>query len=513
LIRSWRNTLAPINRVPPELLALIPDFWSSYGRDKSTIALTHVSKAWREIFTSRSSLWTDFHCADAEKTRAYLERSKSSPISLELRREDGLFLHDPFFQIAPHAVNRLKDLFLSTDLDYLKDITDRLSRSAPILENLRIFGSANDPFSTPVLPVTIFNGDLSSLRNLELFSVRTQLPWRNMINLTSFSLGYVIEPSVSVGQLLDFFEGAPRLLEVELAFATPSTGAQNGRLVSLAHLRRLSIYGWPPPSLLFDHLLIPEGAKMRTNLDLPGPRIEDHLPRSLDNFRNLSNFTKIRLHFEHIDHSHVSIKLSGPNGQICMVSMSPNAETTLLVPRSLAVFDASKITSLEILNSDPLSEDLHQALLSMNGLRSLRLSLCKDLRSFILALGHDLNSMDPIPCPKLERLVFRTEERFDIERMVEVASARASGGAPFKSVKIVNRRELVPRAGVTELLKHVLRVENLFEIRGEVHSCHDSDDEDCDGGEEDCDGGEEDCDDGEEDCGGDEEGCNSNEEG
>ena len=26
LIRSWRNTLSPINRVPPEVLTLIPDF-------------------------------------------------------------------------------------------------------------------------------------------------------------------------------------------------------------------------------------------------------------------------------------------------------------------------------------------------------------------------------------------------------------------------------------------------------------------------------------------------------
>jgi hypothetical protein len=477
--------LAPINRIPPEILALIPDFWSSYGRDKSTIALTHVSKAWREIFISRSSLWTNFDCASAEKTRVYLERSKSSPISLELQR----ILHpqDPFFEIAPHAVGRLKHLFLYTSPGYLEEITDHLSRPAPILKTLRILGSSSNPFSTSVLSPTLFNGDLSSLRNLQLFSVRTQLPWRNMVNLTWFSLGYVTKPRVSMGQLLDFFESAPYLLDVELFFTIPSSGAQNRRLVSLAHLRKLYILeDSQSPSPLLSHLLIPAGTKMTTELNSPGPLIEDHLPRSLDNLKNLSSFTKVRLHFRHVVHRHISIKLSGPNGQIRMASMSTDAETTGWVPQSLAVFDTSKITSLEILNSDPLSEDLHQALLSMDGLRTLRLSLCKDLHSFILALGHDPNSMDPIPCPKLEKLIFRTEERFDIERMVEVASARASGGAPFKSVKIVNREELVPRAGVVELLKHVLRVENRLEISGEAHSCHDSDDEDYDGGEEDC---------------------------
>ena len=497
--------LAPINRIPPEVLALIPDFWSRRDRDQGTITLTHVSKAWREIFISRSSLWTDFDCLDADKTRVYLERSKSSPISLELKRI--LYPHEPFFQIVPHAVGRLKHLFLITSPGYLEGFTVHLSLPAPILKTLRIFGTSGNPFSTSVLPTTLFNGDLSSLRNLQLFSVRTQLHWRNMVNLTWFSLGYVLEPRVSIGQFLDFFESAPRLLDVELTFAIPSSGAQNGRLVSLAHLRRLYIFEESEsPSPLLSHLLIPAGTKMTTELYLPGPRIEDHLPRSLDNLRNLSNFTKIRLHFKHIDHSHVSIKLSGPNGQVCMTSMFPQAETTRLVPRSLVAFDTSKITSLEILNSDPLSEDLHQALLPMKGLRTLRLSLCKDLHSFILALYHDPNSMDPIPCPQLERLIFRTEERFDIERMVEVASTRASGGAPFKSVKIVNLGELVPRAGVRELLKHILHVENRLEISGEVHSCHDSDEEDYDNSEEEygSDGG---------DCDGDEENCGSDEEG
>ena len=168
-----------------------------------------------------------------------------------------------------------------------------------------------------------------------------------------------------------------------------------------------------------------------------------------------------------------------------MISMSSQDEATHLVPRSLDVFDISKTKSLEILNSNPLSEDLHQTLLSMTSLQTLKLSLCKDLHSFILALGHDPTSMGPIPCPKLERLVFRTEERFDIERMVEVASARASGGAPFKSVRIINLGELVSWEGVTELRRHVSHVENRFEIRGEVHSCHDSDEEDYDSDEED----------------------------
>lgn len=50
-IRSWRNRSAPINRIPPEILSLIPHFWKSpYSRDQDVITLTHVCQAWRDVF-------------------------------------------------------------------------------------------------------------------------------------------------------------------------------------------------------------------------------------------------------------------------------------------------------------------------------------------------------------------------------------------------------------------------------------------------------------------------------
>lgn len=417
--------------------------------------LTHVCRGWREMFTSRPSLWTDFNCADAEKTRVYLERSKSSPIDLQLDRSCGLFPHDPFLQIIPHAICRLKYLSILTTSDYLQGITDHLFRPAPLLEGLNIQGSTDNPGLNPMLATTLFGGDLSSLRHLCLFSVRTKLPWRNMVNLTTFTLGYVLEPRVTIGQLLDFFESAPCLLDIELTFATPAFGAQNGRLVSLAHLKRLYIYGTHPPSLLLDHLLIPAGAKMTTDLNLPGPRIEDHLPRSLDNLRNLSGFTKICLHFD-FERCFASMEFTGPNGRVYMPALSSQPDTTRLVLQSLALLDTSKAKCLEITGGDPHTEDLNQALLSMKNLQTLTLSRCKNLRSSILALNPDSDLMNPIPCPKLEMLVFRTEEQFDTVTMAEVAAARALGGAPLKFVKIINRREFVPKGGVTVLPKHVL---------------------------------------------------------
>lgn len=95
-------------------------------------------RAWRRVVTSHSSLWTDLECADADKTLVYFERSKSSPINLSLRKKGELSFHDPFFQITPHVIRRLKSLSVQGMLEDLQDIAAHLSHPAPLLEDVSI---------------------------------------------------------------------------------------------------------------------------------------------------------------------------------------------------------------------------------------------------------------------------------------------------------------------------------------------------------------------------------------
>ena len=409
--------------------------------------LTHVCRDWREVFTSRSSLWTDFHCTDADKTRIYLERSKSSPIELWLDREDDLHPHDPLLQVIPHATGRLKSLSVEGAPWNIQDITAHLSRPAPLLEFLSIDGGCGfEPEHNPVLETTLFNGDLSSLHEFHLECVRTELPWRNMVNLTSFMLCHMLPPAdVSVERLLDFFGSAPRLRKIELYFATPTPGAQNNRLVSLACLKWMAITGNQPSSLLLDHLLIPVGAKLRTEMGFSGSLIEDHLPRSLDNLRNLSNFTKINLD---VGEYRSLMRFTGPNGRVLMVPTTlPGVDLTCPVLESLARFDTSKTERLEILCSNPRSRDLPlQALLPMENLHTFTLSQCKNPYAFIRALHP--NSSDVVVCPKLEELVLDVRcdgcEDFDVESVIAMVAARATRGRKLKSVRIADWGILTP---------------------------------------------------------------------
>ena len=65
---------------PPEILALIPDFWNTHGRDQDIITLTHVSRAWEGGCLYHGLLCGPVSRSDEEKTHIYFEqRSKSFP--------------------------------------------------------------------------------------------------------------------------------------------------------------------------------------------------------------------------------------------------------------------------------------------------------------------------------------------------------------------------------------------------------------------------------------------------
>jgi len=437
--RSWENSSAPINQIPPEILSTIPDF---LGTGDGVIALTHVCRLWRELFVSRPSLWSDFDCGNPDKTRVYLERSKSSPIGLWLEREDDMSTRDPVLQVIPHAIGRLKSLHIGATWEYIETISTHLLHPTPLLEKLSIVGDYN-----PVLAPTLFNGDLSSLRRLHLEYVRTELPWRNMVNLTSFMLAHTAP--LSVGHFLDFFESAPHLREVHLQSGTSISGVQNGRLVPLTCLKMMYTGGWPH-SLLFEHLLIPIGVRLTMRIGPPSPSIETVPPRFIDNLKNFSGFTSIRL-----DHGRMGF--SGPNGEVVMV---PQVYGACLVFDSLAPIDTSKTERLEIKCGEDPTNSLYRALIPMNDLRTLILTRCKNLHSLIHALHPIFCSPGVVICPRLEKLVIDHDEMFDIEWVVDTAAARASKGAKLKTVRIIILLGAAhPQFDTSELKKHVSHVE------------------------------------------------------
>ncbi|KAF9645559.1 hypothetical protein BDM02DRAFT_3148684 [Thelephora ganbajun] len=136
--------------------------------DQALISLTHVCRGWREMFTSRSSLWTRLDFMNVEKTHTYIQRSKSSSLEICLEGHKGnTYFDDAFSLVIPH-IRRLKSLTIRADV--LPAALRRLHQHAPLLEELDIDLTCPHP---PILDRALFNGDLSSLRELRLGGVIT----------------------------------------------------------------------------------------------------------------------------------------------------------------------------------------------------------------------------------------------------------------------------------------------------------------------------------------------------
>ena len=353
---------------------------------------------------------------------------------MTLYRNQGLLPDDAIFEINPHAVSRLTTLLIQVAPESLAHITPRLFHRAPLLKSLWIEADRlpkEELYHT--ITTSLFGGDLSTLCELSLFCIRTDLPWRNMVNLTSFVLAYPPVEDISITRLLDFLESAPHLEEVELRCVSPPAG-QNERVVSLACLKELVVYDDRPISLLVGHLLIPVGATLRTEVESDS-WINDHLPRSLNNLRNISNFTQLRISAGASDWD---IECVGPNGRVSLTSLQSLADPIRMVLEFLDRFDASTVEALKITGYDRLPHGLaYLLLLPMKSLRTLTISPCNTLCPFIHALNPDVNLERVLVCPTLEKLVLHTNGT-EGRHIRDMKFARAFRGAKLGLVQIVD---------------------------------------------------------------------------
>ncbi|TEB23193.1 hypothetical protein FA13DRAFT_1640179, partial [Coprinellus micaceus] len=82
-LQSHRNTLRPINRLPPEIFStifqLVKDDITEAER-VSWIKVTHVCRYWREIALDHASLWSNISFIHPELAKVMHIRSKISPL-------------------------------------------------------------------------------------------------------------------------------------------------------------------------------------------------------------------------------------------------------------------------------------------------------------------------------------------------------------------------------------------------------------------------------------------------
>jgi len=386
---------------------------------------------------SHPLLWTRLGCANVDKTRVYINRSKSSPLEICLGTDGlGRFCKGAFLATVPH-LGRLKTLSVFERSSVLQVLVGHFSRPFPLLRVLKI-GLAHKP--TLTLPSTFSNGDLSSLCELILERCLMPLSWRGLENLTTFHLSHIPEGEILLAHFLVFFESAPRLHHIRLHYSIPnSPNSPPERLLSLPHLKKLSILMDPLCFVLLNHLSIPSGASVVLQSHFSGARspILDHLPKPLDNFHNLSHITVMNLCF---GPDQRAVKLNGPSGELYASGcwerecVSPYHGTNQLL-WFLNRFDTSRCQLLRIsqYSQKPhfsrriVAWATYQFLLPMCNLQTFALTHCNNL-PFILTLNPDKNPSGIVLCPTLGEIILwisRSDE-LHIDELLNMVQGRAS---------------------------------------------------------------------------------------
>lgn len=463
MVRSLKNSFLPISRIPPEVLSLIPDYCEEEYVDRASITLTHVCRRWREAFISRSTLWTHLDCMDVDKTRTYIQRSKSSPLRIFIFDTWGKRCPNHAFSLVIPHISRIRSLMILAGA--IPDLLRHFCCHPPLLEELDINITL---LPTLTIDNAMFGGDLSPLRRLTLIGVVTHLPWRNMAKLTVFKLHCPLMYEVAVTRILDFFESVPLLNTVDVTNSIPdSSDAPPGRTVSLRHLKTLSIATGPVHSIL-SHLRIPIGASLRvwTTFGSQTSPLLSYLPETSFNILSLSHIAAVDLCF-HLEDK--CVQLSGPSGSLRLFARWTNRRIPLStmdhrILRSLGPRVCSTTQRLVILgyiNRSPADTEgcpIFHTLSSMNNLRTLVLSQCYH-RPFLFALDPGKNSSKQVLCPDLKEIVFYTASWGYAGSLIGMAKRRAVKGVKLLSIKMIGLGAPPMDANVVKLREYVTQVE------------------------------------------------------
>lgn len=322
-LRQLKNSFAPVNRLPPEVLGLIQTFRKS---ERDLISAPAACAYWRRTLTSTPNLWNKIICSERENSevvapriQAYLGRSRSIPVEVRIHAHSSRLLSSDTERISS----------LRMILDHpsnLDEIEKHLSKPAPILGAVSFHVEDWDQ-PTLVLPPAFFEEFLSSVRALDLYGVTLPLGPCKLSGLTKFTLS-MRATSVSSIVLLDALEQMPslRVFEVRLDYASRQDPVPIDYAIILPHLEEVATtrddrFDPPHADTILPSLCLPSARRVSVRLinasGFPGSSI---LPLSFE--ERLPSFSvtpKVSVTFD----GGVNIEFFGLQNSRLALSMDP----------------------------------------------------------------------------------------------------------------------------------------------------------------------------------------------
>ena len=259
-IREWRNSFVPINRVPLEVLSLIPTHLSC---EEDLLCATSVCRHWRRTFIQHATLWSQVNLTIKKSgivVKTLLERAKGSPLDVRSARLDCAEI------LA--LLSRHTQQFRTLDFfdDYWPNIrmfSEAMPGPFPLLRTLKIRASELEmlgPETTNPPSLPLFSGAV----NLKEFILHSAgIPHLNHFafpNLTTFEL-FAAEESEEfpVSQLLNFLEASQtlRTVRIEIAAETYTEDVPLERVIVLPNAEVFSVTQDKPGYRIAAHVTCP----------------------------------------------------------------------------------------------------------------------------------------------------------------------------------------------------------------------------------------------------------------
>ena len=280
-LKSRRNALAPISRLPPETLAAIFSFlpsstWNKGAGHFEWIRVAHICRRWRETALNHPRFWSyiNFTKLTPAAVAEILARAKMAPLHLEADFTKWSVAHPLFLenQLEAH-ISHTCHLSIS---GHLQPVLGRLVSSAPTLEFLSlshksfIFSSAH-----VVIPVNLFNRIIPRLTSLKLENC--DISWKSPL-LKDLRTLKILRPSTAarpkLEDWLDALKEMPQLetliLETATPLAPPSAPLISGpsRAVTLPSLTVFDISASVRDcALALAHLVLPALTRLRVDAE------------------------------------------------------------------------------------------------------------------------------------------------------------------------------------------------------------------------------------------------------
>ncbi|KAJ7117817.1 hypothetical protein C8R44DRAFT_791472 [Mycena epipterygia] len=283
--RTRQNDLAPIARLPPEILAdifvrCVPVSIRKLHNDFSWLNVTRVNSRWRNVAIACPDFWTTLLFSRPKWTPVMLARSKMASLIVRVDlRKDHTNSPEP---ILLDNASRLGTLDIRSPQGFLATFVSNLEHAdaAPRLNAIKFINTDSDNLGEGGmwLPRNLFRRTqvLESRKPGACQSVRVHLeccafPWdsgwySHLMHLHLENINPAQRPTMEA--LLGILVGSPALQILTIIHCSPTT--RNGFAVELPHLSALTIKSDSSSTCarLLGYLIIPPSATLDASCNL-----------------------------------------------------------------------------------------------------------------------------------------------------------------------------------------------------------------------------------------------------